>query len=90
MVGFDICLGLGYNGRMSKIDKIEEQIGWLKVVFGLLVAMTASLVGWMASNYNNTDALFMLSAVILVIIFVYGIVVVNLKAFDKINELEEL
>jgi len=75
---------------MSKSEKIKEQIGWLKVAFGLLVAMTASLIGWMASNYEVADPLFMVSSVVLVVIFVYGIAVVNLKAFDKMNELEDL
>lgn len=75
---------------MSKNEKIKEQLGWLKVSFGLLVAMTASLIGWMASNYDTADPFLMISSVVLVMIFVYGIAAVNLKAFDKMDELEEL
>ncbi len=75
---------------MSKSEKIKEQIGWLKVAFGLLVAMTASLIGWMASNYNLADPFLMISSVVLVVIFVYAMITVNLKAFDKMNELEDL
>lgn len=52
--------------------------------------MTASLIGWMASNYNTADPFLMISSVMLVMIFVYGIATVNLKAFDKMDELEEL
>ena len=75
---------------MSKSEKIKEQIGWLKVVFGLLVATTVSLIGWMANNYDKASSLMIISSVCLVGIFVYGIVQVNLKAYKKMDELEEL
>jgi hypothetical protein len=38
---------------MSKTDKLKEEIGWLKVVFGILVATDISLVAWMAQSYNK-------------------------------------
>jgi hypothetical protein len=44
----------------------------------------------MANNYKTAEPVFMISSIVLVILFVYGIVVVNLKAFDKMNELENL
>ena len=30
---------------MSKVDKLKEEIDWLKVVFAILVAIDISLVG---------------------------------------------
>ena len=30
---------------MSKVDNLKEEIGWLKVVFAILVAIDISLVG---------------------------------------------
>ena len=30
---------------MSKVDKLKKEIGWLKVVFSILVAIDISLVG---------------------------------------------
>ena len=38
---------------MSKIDRLKEEIGWLKVVFGILVAIDISLIAWMAQNYDK-------------------------------------
>ena len=35
---------------MPKVDKLKEEIGWLKVVFAILVAIDISLVGWLAQN----------------------------------------
>jgi len=34
--------------EVLETDKIKEEIGWLKVVFGLLVAIGVSLIGWAA------------------------------------------
>jgi hypothetical protein len=33
---------------MSRGDRIKEELGWLKLVFGVLVAIDVSLVGWLA------------------------------------------
>ena len=41
---------------MSKADKLKEEIGWLKVVFAILVAIDISLVGWLAQNYDVASA----------------------------------
>ncbi|KUJ71906.1 hypothetical protein [Thiomicrospira sp. WB1] len=32
---------------MAQIDKVKETIGYLKVVFGLLVAIDVSLLAWL-------------------------------------------
>ena len=43
---------------MAKIDRLKEEIGWLKVMFAVLVAIDASLVGWLAQNYAKASGLF--------------------------------
>ncbi len=77
---------------MAKIDKIKEQIGWLKVIFGVLVAIDISLVGWLANSYDKSDIATVkiylcLFAIILISI---GIVFTNKKALSNIDELGEL
>jgi hypothetical protein len=42
---------------MSKADKLKEEIGWLKVVFALLVATDISLVAWLAQSYAKAGLL---------------------------------
>jgi len=37
---------------MSQSDRIKEEIGWLKLVFGALVAVDVSLIAWLAQNYK--------------------------------------
>ena len=31
---------------MAQIDKLKEEIGWLKVIFAILIATDISLVAW--------------------------------------------
>ena len=45
----EIC----YNSGMGKIDEIKEEIGWLKVMFGIFTAVDISLLGWLVQNYDQ-------------------------------------
>ncbi len=75
---------------MSRAEKIKEQIGWLKVVFGILTAVVVSLVGFIATSYKTASPLILVMAFALTILLSFAIIVVNKKAFEKIDELEEL
>lgn len=75
---------------MSRNEKIKEQIGWLKVIFGILSAIDISLAGWLATHYTSAEQTVLILTTLLIVIFSFGIVFVNKKAFDKIDELEEL
>jgi len=81
-----------YNQCMGKIDKIKEQIGWLKVVFAILVAIDISLLGWMANHYDdiNTYETKIYMAFFAIIIVSAIVVFVNKVAYRKIDELENL
>ena len=35
---------------MAKIDKLKEEISWLKVIFAILIATDISLVAWVVQN----------------------------------------
>ena len=75
---------------MSEIDKIKEEIGWLKVVFGLLVAIDVSLIGWAAQNFDKSPISLLLLAALMVILITCAIVIVNRRAYRKIDELGDL
>ena len=75
---------------MAKIDKIKEQIGWLKVVFGLLFATDISLIAYL---FNKIELLSSLKSVLVLVgllLVTIAIKIVNRKAMYKINELEEI
>ena len=75
---------------MSKIDKIKEEIGWLKVVFALLVVTDISLIGWAAQNFAKISMPFLIFAVIAVFGITLAIIIVNRRAYRKFDELEDL
>jgi len=75
---------------MAKIDKIKEQIGWLKVVFGLLFATDISLIAYL---FNKIDVLSDIKIILVVFglfLVTLGITIVNKSAMKKIDNLEAL
>ena len=79
-----------YNAVVSQTDKIKEEIGWLKVVFGALVATDISLVAWLAQNFRTTDFPLIVLAVITVAGTTIAIIGVNHAAFRRMAQLEKL
>jgi len=75
---------------MAKIDQIKEEIGWLKVIFGILTAIDISLLGWLVQNIESTTLLLQITAIIFIIAITIGIIVVNKKAYKKMRELKDL
>jgi len=74
---------------MSKADRFKEEIGWLKVAFGIAVAVAVSLVGWLAQNYETASLIVTIAAVIAVVVVTAVIVFVNHRAYHRIEELED-
>ena len=75
---------------MAKIDKLKEEIGWLKVIFAILMATDISLVAWGVQNYGKTSPFLLIVGVIGGFLITLAIVWINRVAYRKINELEEL
>ncbi len=75
---------------MAKIDEIKEFIGYLKVVFGILVAIDISIIGWLFKNEDSLSNIKIILSSIVVIITTISIVMINKKILNKIDELEEL
>ncbi len=73
---------------MSKNEKIKEQIGWLKVAFGLFTAVAFSLIGYMVQNYDKISTLLMFLSFISFLGTCGIIVLINKLAFKKMDELE--
>ena len=49
---------------MAYIDKVKEEIGWLKVIFAILIATDISLVAWLAQNHRKADPFLVIAGVI--------------------------
>lgn len=75
---------------MSRVDKPKEEIGWLKVLFAILVAIDISLVGWLAQNHDGAPIFLQIVCLIAVVAVTGGAAWVSMTAYRKIDELEEL
>jgi 4-hydroxybenzoate polyprenyltransferase len=75
---------------MSKADGIKEELGWLKVVFGVLVAVDVSLVAWVAQNVSSPNRVLVWGAIFAVAVVTAGVVWINRLAYRRIRELEQL
>ena len=53
MMSANIMKSIAKFGFMAKIDEIKEFIGYLKVVFGILVAIDISIIGWLFKNEES-------------------------------------
>ena len=78
------------SNEMSRSEKVKEEIGWLKVVFGILAAIDVSLLAWLAQNYRSANALLLVLGALAVAGITAAVVWVNYRAYQKIDELEEL
>lgn len=72
---------------MSRIDELKEEIGWLKIVFAILVATEISLLAWLGQNYANASVVLIVCAVAIAIVLGMGIISINRRAYRKMDEL---
>ena len=75
---------------MPKIDKIKEQIGWLKVVFALLFATDLSLIAYLFNNLEMLNGIKIALVLIGLFFVTIGMLYVNKVAMHKIDSLEDL
>ena len=75
---------------MSEIDKIKEEIGWLKVVFGLLIVTDISLIGWIARNIFKIHSFVLFTAIVIVALITWFIMVINQRVYKSLDDLGDL
>ena len=75
---------------MSKVDEIKEELGWLKVAFGVLIVTIVSVLGWMAQNMLNAERLVLVTAVLVLILLISITVKLNKFAYKKIRSSRDL
>lgn len=76
--------------RMSKIDRIKEEVGWLKVAFGVAAALDASVIAWLAQNYVTTNMVMVIGGFFAAIAIAVFIMPLNRRVYSRLEELEEL
>ena len=75
---------------MGKLDRAKEFIGYLKVVFGILVAIDVSITAWLFKHVETLETAKLVFSLLAVVAVTVAIVIVNRKILTKIDELEDL
>ena len=70
---------------MPKLDKLKEELGWLKVVFSILIATNLSLIAWFVQNYEKQKISLTLLNGIIIVVLTFIIFIINKKAYKKID-----
>ena len=75
---------------MAHIDKLKEEIGWLKVIFAILIATAISLAAWVIQNYGKANRALTIAGAAAVLLIITIIIWINSVAYRKIDKLEDL
>ena len=75
---------------MAHIDKVKEEIGWLKVIFAISIATDISLIAWLVENFKKEAPFLLLIAGLGALLLMFVIIWINSVTYRKINKLEEL
>lgn len=75
---------------MSEEKRIELEIGWYKVVFGILVVTNLSLLAWIAQNLIVVKPILIIFSVVSIVLITVGIYWVHKRVFKCLDRIEEL
>jgi len=73
---------------VSKLDKIKEQLNYLKVWLGVFIVAAMAIIGWLAEHIDNNPKSYL--AIISVAALSVAIVLTHRKILAKIEETEEM
>ncbi len=74
---------------MARIDRLKEEIGWLKVPFGVLVVVDASLLGWLAQSHADVHPILAFTGGVATIVVTGAVFWINRAAFRRIKRIED-
>lgn len=72
-----------------RVCRDVEELGWLKIVFAVLVAIDVSLIGWVAQSYHSAAQSHLIFAFAAVVFATIAIVWVNRAALRRFKALED-
>ena len=74
---------------MARIDRLKEEIGWLKIVFGISVAVDVSLVGWLVQNYATANSVLVGCALVAASAITLWVARTHRTAYDRMKKVED-
>ena len=73
---------------MSKLDKIKEELNYLKVWLGVFIVAAMALISWLAEHIDNNFKNYL--AIASVAAISVAIVLTHRKIISKIEETEDM
>ena len=74
---------------MAGIEKTKEILGFMKILFGLILATIAAIIGWVAQNYSQADIKLIIISIIALFILVIFFLILLKKITIELNKLGE-
>ena len=75
---------------MAKKDMLEAKLGWLKLLFSILIVTGFSLLGWIVLNYTKQSHTVVMLCLLAILSLMVAIAVVINWALDLMKQLEEV
>ena len=75
---------------MSEIDRIKEQLAYLKFWQGIMVVTELSLVGWLISTVGTADPVLWSFAAVGVVLLGFGIFALHRQIERRIDQIGRL
>lgn len=75
---------------MSKLDIAKEQIGYMKLWFGIMIVTDLSLMGWLLGNFRTAESTLIIGDLLALVGISWGIYGLHNRIEFAINKLEEL
>jgi hypothetical protein len=75
---------------MSELDRIKEQIAYLKYWQGIMVITDISVVGWLITSGENANLWLSLLAIVGVVALTFGIIVLHRRIERRIERIGSL
>jgi len=75
---------------VSRLDRLKEEVGYLKLLQGIAVVTFASLVGWLVSGSSSAAALTVVSAIAGVLLVGIAILLLHRNLRRRLDEIESL
>jgi len=75
---------------MPQLDGTKEEIAYLKLWLGIMIATDISLIGWLVSNFRSSHWLLHGAGVMVVFSIGYGCFALHRRIESKIQEVKRL
>lgn len=74
----------------ARLERIKEELAWLRMLFTIGIALDASLIAWVAHNYAVIHAILTTLAVTAIAAITVGIIIVFYGAVRRFRQMENL